>query len=149
MKRKVDMMNEKPQITALPAMRFGSRKKVPTSVLNEFVREYAGRDIVAEVDRIELEKMRKKKKLQHSKETREFARGLAEHAERCIVDVYRETGRGASLDAKEMAQAIVAIKTLAHDDATGDEPARRKPTELTHFIRGLDIDDDEDEGRLF
>ncbi|MCI6284027.1 hypothetical protein [Selenomonas sp.] len=85
-----------------------------------------------------------KKKLQHSKEMREFARGLAEHAERCIMDVYRETGRGASLDAKEMAQAIVAIKTLAHDDATGDEPARRKPTELTHFIRGLDIDDDEE-----
>ena len=44
----------------LLAMRFGPRKKVPTSVLNEFVREYAGRDIVAEVDRIELEKMRKK-----------------------------------------------------------------------------------------
>ena len=92
MKRKVDTMKEKPQITALPAdkllstaevaevlgckhggsvnrlincglllaMRFGPRKKVPTSVLNEFVREYAGRDIVAEVDRIELEKMRKK-----------------------------------------------------------------------------------------
>jgi len=92
MKRKVDTMKEKPQITELPAdkllstaevaevlggtdvgfvnriincglllaMRFGPRKKVPTSVLNEFVREYAGRDIVAEVDRIELEKMRKK-----------------------------------------------------------------------------------------
>lgn len=92
MKRKVDTMKEKLQITALPAdkllstaevaevlggtdvgfvnriincglllaMRFGPRKKVPTSVLNEFVREYAGRDIVAEVDRIELEKMRKK-----------------------------------------------------------------------------------------
>lgn len=92
MKRKVDTMKEKPQITALPAdkllstaevaevlggtdvgfvnriincglllaMRFGPRKKVPTSVLNEFVREYAGRDIVAEVDRIELEKRRKK-----------------------------------------------------------------------------------------
>ena len=92
MKRKVDTMKEKPQITALPAdkllstaevaevlggtdvgfvnriincglllaMLFGPRKKVPTSVLNEFVREYAGRDIVAEVDRIELEKMRKK-----------------------------------------------------------------------------------------
>lgn len=105
MKRKVDTMNEKPQITALPAMRFGSRKKVPTSVLKMalalLVLLCAGRDIVAEVDRIELEKMRKKKKLQHSKELREFARGLAEHAERCIMDVYRETGRGASLDDDE------------------------------------------------
>ena len=119
MKRKVDTMNEKPQITALPADKLLSTAEVAevlggTDVgfvnriincelllaINEFVREYAGRDIVAEVDRIELEKMRKKKKLQHSKEMREFARGLAEHAE------------------------------------------------LTHFIRGLDIDD-EDEGRLF
>ena len=79
------MKKEKPQITALLAM---------------LVLLCAGRDIVAEVDRIELEKMRKKKKLQHSKEMREFARWLAEHAE------------------------------------------------LTHFIRGLDIED-EDEGRLF
>ena len=54
------MKKEKPQITALLAM---------------LVLLCAGRDIVAEVDRIELERMRKKK-LQNSKEMREFARGF-------------------------------------------------------------------------
>lgn len=37
----------------LISMRFGPRKKVPTSVLNKFIRDYAGSDIVAEVEKAE------------------------------------------------------------------------------------------------
>lgn len=35
---------------------FGRNKKVPTSMLNDFIRAYAGRDIIAEVERIEAER---------------------------------------------------------------------------------------------
>ncbi len=45
----------------LLAMRFGPRKKVPTSVLNQFIQDFTGLDIVAEVEKAEkIEAARKK-----------------------------------------------------------------------------------------
>lgn len=89
-----------------------------------------------------------KTKIRKCKELLEFANGLAQQARFCITDIYNKTGRTGSLDAKEMARAIVAIKRIAYEDAAQIPPAQKKPKELTHFIRSLDIDDDEDEGRL-
>lgn len=37
----------------LIALHFGRSRRVPTSVLNRFIKDFAGRDIVAEVERIE------------------------------------------------------------------------------------------------
>ena len=45
----------------LLAIRFGPRKKVPTSVLNQFIEDFTGLDIVAEVEKAEkIEAARKK-----------------------------------------------------------------------------------------
>lgn len=38
------------------ALYFGRNRRVPTSVLNKFIADYAGKDIIAEVERIEAGK---------------------------------------------------------------------------------------------
>lgn len=100
-----------------------------------------------EIELTDAKATKDKAKIRHYAELYEFARGLAQQALYCLTDIYRDTKRLGTLDAKEMSDAIVAIQKIAREDAEKEPPKPRKPTDVNHFIRELDVDDDEEEAK--
>ena len=85
------------------------------------------------------------KKSDRARELRDFAYKLMKHIEWCIMDVYKDTNRADTLDAKDMENAITFIEGLGEGDGRSLNPVKRSRDELLHAIRGMDIDDDDED----
>ena len=84
------------------------------------------------------------KKSDRARELRDFAYKLMKHIEWCIMDVYKDTNRADTLDAKDMENAIAMMENLGEGDGRSLNPVKRSRNELLHAIRSMDIDDDAD-----
>lgn len=84
------------------------------------------------------------KKSDRARELRDFAHDLVKHIEWCVMNVYEDTGRKDTLDAKDMENAIAMMENLGEGDGRSKNPVKRSRNELLHVIRGIDIDDDDD-----
>lgn len=84
------------------------------------------------------------KKSEKARELRDFAYKLVKHTEWCIMNIYEDTGRADTLDAKDMRNAIGMMESLGEGDGRSTNPVKRSREKVLHVIRGLDIDDDED-----
>ena len=82
------------------------------------------------------------KKSDRARELRDFAHDLVKHIEWCVMNVYEDTGRKDTLDAKDMENAIAMMENLGEGDGRSKNPVKRSRNELLHVIRGMDIDDD-------
>ena len=85
------------------------------------------------------------KKSEKARELRDFAYKLVKHIEWCVMNVYEDTGRKDTLDAKDMGNAIAFVESLGEGDGRSKNAVKRSRDKLLHAIRGMDIDDDEEE----
>ena len=85
------------------------------------------------------------KKSDRARELRDFAHDLVKHIEWCVMNVYEDTGRKDTLDAKDMENAIAMMENLGEGDGRSKNPVKRSRNELLHVIRGMDIDDDDED----
>ena len=85
------------------------------------------------------------KKSDRARELRDFAYKLMKHIEWCIMDVYKDTNRADTLDAKDMENAITFIEGLGEGDGRSLNPVKRSRDKVLHAIRSMDIDDDDED----
>ena len=85
------------------------------------------------------------KKSEKARELRDFAYKLVKHIEWCIMNVYEDTGRKDTLDAKDMENAITFIEGLGEGDGRSLNPVKRSRDKVLHAIRSMDIDDDDED----
>ncbi len=85
------------------------------------------------------------KKSDRARELRDFAHDLVKHTEWCIMNVYEDTGRKDTLDAKDMENAITFIEGLGEGDGRSLNPVKRSRDKVLHAIRSMDIDDDDED----
>lgn len=85
------------------------------------------------------------KKSDRARELRDFAYKLMKHIEWCIMDVYKDTNRADTLDAKDMENAIAMMENLGEGDGRSLNPVKRSRDKVLHAIRSMDIDDDDED----
>lgn len=84
------------------------------------------------------------KKSDRARDLRDFAHDLVKHIEWCIMDVYKDTNRADTLDAKDMENAIAMMENLGEGDGRSKNAVKRSRDKVLHAIRSMDIDDDEE-----
>lgn len=82
------------------------------------------------------------RKSEKARELRDFAYKLMKHTEWCIMNVYEDTGREDTLDAKDMDNAIATMEGLGEGDGRSKNHVMRSRDKLLHVIRNMDIDED-------
>ena len=85
------------------------------------------------------------KKSDRARELRDFAYKLMKHIEWCIMDVYKDTNRADTLDAKDMENAIAMMENLGKGDGRSKNAVKRSRDKVLHAIRSMDIDDDDED----
>ena len=85
------------------------------------------------------------KKSDRARELRDFAHDLVKHIEWCIMDVYKDTNRADTLDAKDMENAIARMENLGEGDGRSKNPVKRSRDKVLHAIRSMGIDDDDED----
>lgn len=70
------------------------------------------------------------------------ANGAEETIAEAITRLYMDTGREKTLDFTEMVDALNNVGMTARLDADAEE--KKTPRALRHYIKSLDVDDDED-----
>ena len=61
------------------------------------------------------------------------------------MDVYKDTNRADTLDAKDMENAIAMMENLGEGDGRSLNPVKRSRDKVLHAIRSMDIDDDDED----
>ena len=85
------------------------------------------------------------KKSDRARDLRDFAHDLVKHTEWCIMDVYKDTNRADTLDAKDMENAIAMMENLGEGDGRSKNAVKRSRDKVLHAIRSMDIDDDDED----
>ena len=81
---------------------------------------------------------------ERTKDLRDFAKHVMQHAEYAIKDIYEYEGRMDTLDAQDVIAAIGTMESTGEADGRAKNPSMRTREEIVRIIRGLDIDDDEE-----
>ena len=86
------------------------------------------------------------KKSDRARELRDFAYKLMKHIEWCIMDVYKDTNRADTLDAKDMENAIAMMENLGEGDGRSKNAVKRSRDKVLHAIRSMGTNQDGEAG---